>query len=251
MKNLAELDCKQNALELSIIIPAFNEALRIGPTLVDLNEKLRSVSDSREILVVNDGSRDDTAAVVEALYGTISGLRLIGGDENRGKGHALRTGMLAARGAIRVMADADGATDWRDLDALIAPIAAGDCAVVIGSRYIDGARVEVKQPWLRRVFSRLANRLIQRLLLPGVVDAHCGFKAFSADAASRLFSVASTDGWSIDLEILALCRKWELGFVEIPVRWCDDDRSQVRAGQDLWNSTAEFWQIKRRIEKCV
>jgi dolichyl-phosphate beta-glucosyltransferase len=217
-------------MELSLIIPAFNEAQRIGPTLRDAHRFLTARPASFEIIVVDDGSIDDTVALVTALAAELPGLRVLCSSANRGKGHAVRLGMRAAAGRTRVFADADGSTPIAELEALLRALAAG-ADIAIGSRYLPTSQVTRPQPWHRRAWSRLVNRVVQHVLLPGVVDTHCGFKAFTATAAARTFATCTVDGWSFDLEVLA--RAYATGFriQEVPVRWENDERSKARLRQ--------------------
>ncbi|MBF9238057.1 glycosyltransferase family 2 protein [Hymenobacter sp. BT683] len=214
-------------MELSLIIPAFNEAQRIGPTLQRVHRFLAARPARFEILVVDDGSTDDTVALVTALAGKLPGLRVLCSPANRGKGHAVRVGMLAATGRVRLFSDADGSTPIEELDPLLQALAAG-ADIAIGSRYLAASRVTRPQPWGRRVWSRLVNRVVQRVLLPGVVDTHCGFKAFTAAAAAKTFAACTVDGWSFDLEVLARARAHGLRIREVPVRWENDERSKAR-----------------------
>ena len=217
-------------MELSLIIPAFNEARRIEPTLRSAYRFLAARSASFEIIVVDDGSTDDTVALVTALAGELPGLRVLCSPANRGKGHAVRLGMRAATGQVRLFCDADGSTPIDELDALLQALAAG-ADIAIGSRYLAASRVTRPQPWLRRVWSRLVNRVVQRVLLPGVADTHCGFKAFTAAAATHTFGACTVDGWSFDLEVLARARAHGFRIQEVPVRWANDARSKARLRQ--------------------
>ncbi|MDQ2770608.1 MAG: glycosyltransferase family 2 protein [Bacteroidota bacterium] len=217
-------------MELSLIIPAFNEAQRIGPTLRRAHRFLATRPARFEILVVDDGSTDDTVAVVTALASELPGVRVLCSPANRGKGHAVRLGMRAATGHIRLFSDADGSTPIEELDPLLQALAEG-VDVAIGSRYLVASRVTRPQPWFRRAWSRLANRVVQRMLLPGVADTHCGFKAFTATAAERIFGACTVDGWSFDLEVLARARALGFRIREVPVRWENDERSKARLRQ--------------------
>src|SRR5438132_3400475 len=146
---------------------------------------------------------------------------------NKGKGAAVRMGMLAARGQIRVMCDADCSMPPEQMPRLLAPIIACEAEIAIGSRYVEGAKSDVKQPLYRVLWSRLCNKVIQRSLVPGVRDTQCGFKAFTAEAARDLFRYGRIDGWAFDLEILALARRRGLLIEEVGVEWTDDARSRV------------------------
>jgi dolichyl-phosphate beta-glucosyltransferase len=237
--------------ELSIVIPAYNEELRLLPTLNRLEAFLRAQALSYEIVVVDDGSRDGTAALVERTAETMANLRLVRQSPNRGKGAAVRVGMLAASGQIRVMCDADGSMPADQLTALLAPIVAGKAAIAIGSRYAPGARTATPQPRYRVLWSRLCNKVIQRTLVPGVRDTQCGFKAFTADAARELFAVARIDGWAFDLEVLALARRRGIEIAEVGVEWQDDARSRVNPWADMWKVIREALTIRRNLRHGV
>ena len=238
-------------VDLSIVVPAYNEEHRIAPTLARLSAHLSSQAMSWEIVVVDDGSRDATCAVVEAAMVRIPNLRLVRQTPNRGKGAAVRLGMLEARGQIRVMSDADGSMPPEQLPRLLAPIVACKADIAIGSRYAPGARTDVKQPLYRVLWSRLANLAIQRSLVPGVRDTQCGFKAFTAEAARALFELGRIDGWAFDLEILALARRAGYSIAEVGVEWTDDRRSRVNPLRDMWKVMREALTIRKNLRRGV
>lgn len=233
--------------DISVIFPAYNEVERIRPTLHSFDQELAKTNYNYEIVVVDDGSTDGTADFIESLQILIPNLRVIRCIENQGKGHAVKVGMLNALGNIRIMADADGSTPASELKALIQPILDGKADVSIGSRYTNGAVIEQKQPWYRRVWSRLANKVIQRLLLPGIVDTQCGFKAFRVDAAETAFAYGKTKGWSFDLEILAYAKSKEFRITEVPVHWADDARSKGKFW-DAPKTIIELYKIRKRLK---
>ncbi|HEU4734014.1 MAG TPA: dolichyl-phosphate beta-glucosyltransferase [Kofleriaceae bacterium] len=238
-------------VDLSIVVPAYNEEHRLPPTLARLSAFLSAQPVSWEIVVVDDGSRDATCAVVEAAMAHIPNLRLVRQSPNRGKGAAVRLGMLEARGQIRVMSDADGSMPPDQLPRLLAPILACKAEIAIGSRYAEGARSDVKQPFYRVLWSRLANQAIQRSLVPGVRDTQCGFKAFTAEAARHLFQLGRIDGWAFDLEILALARRAGYEIAEVGVAWTDDRRSRVNPLKDLWKVVREAMTIRTNLRRGV
>ena len=238
-------------VDLSVIVPAYNEEHRILPTLDRLHAYLSQQPLRYEIVVVDDGSKDRTVNVVSLKMATIPNLRLVRQSPNRGKGAAVRRGMLAARGQIRVMCDADGSMPPEQLPKLLAPIISCRADIAIGSRYAEGAKTDAKQPFYRVLWSRLANRVIQRSLVPGVRDTQCGFKAFTAEAARNLFRYARIDGWAFDLEILALARRRGYGIAEIGVEWKDDRRSRVNPLKDMWKVIREAMTIRRNLRRGV
>jgi glycosyltransferase involved in cell wall biosynthesis len=238
--------------DLSIVIPAYNEEQRITPTLDRLHAFLAGGARTYEIVVVDDGSADGTADLVEKLaLERIPHLRVVRSTPNRGKGAAVRVGMLAARGEVRVMCDADGSMPPEELPKLLAKIATGNVEIAIGSRYADGAAPNTSQPRWRVLWSRLCNKVIQRYLVPGVRDTQCGFKAFTADAARDLFGRARIDGWAFDLEVLALARRRGWGIAEVGVTWTDDRRSRVNPLRDLWKVIKEALTIRRNLKSGV
>lgn len=173
---------------LSVIIPAYNEAKRISKTLVDIDQKLSKETFDYEIIVVCDGSTDNTAEVVRGFLGAIKNLRLIDNKGNHGKGAVVRQGMLESRGVIRLFADADNSTSIDQFNRMIPYFSSGGGTgssinerydVVIGSRTIKGAVLDPAEPWYRQLPGKMGNILIQLLLLPGIWDTQCGFKGFT------------------------------------------------------------------------
>ncbi len=238
-------------VDLSVIVPAYNEELRLPPTLDRLHAFLSAQPLRYEIVIVDDGSKDKTCDVVEAAMTRIPHLRLVRQLPNAGKGAAVRRGMLAARGQIRVMCDADCSMPPEQLPRLLAPIIACKAEIAIGSRYADGAKTDVKQPFYRVLWSRLANKVIQRSLVPGIKDTQCGFKAFTAEAARDLFKRGKIDGWAFDLEILALARRRGFAIEEVGVEWKDDNRSRINPLKDLWKVIKEALTIRRNLKTGV
>jgi len=216
-----------SAPALSIVIPAFNEVARLPATLARLRESLSQRAGETEIVVVDDGSVDATADAAREAGGR--GLVLLRHQPNRGKGYAVRRGMLAARGARRLMTDADLSTPLEDLSRLEDELEGG-ADIAIGSRAVAGARIEVHQPVYREMMGRVFNRLVQLLLLPGLKDTQCGFKLFSAEAAERAFGLCRLDGFSFDVEALYIARRRGLRIAEVPVTWRNDAASRVSLG---------------------
>ncbi|QQG42625.1 MAG: glycosyltransferase family 2 protein [Candidatus Giovannonibacteria bacterium] len=235
---------------LSVIIPAYNEAERLPKTLRRFDEYFAAQPYSYEILVVNDGSRDGTAAVVNKMAGEIKNLRLIDRGKNMGKGHTVREGMLAANGRIRLFADADNATDISHFDKM-RPLFDGGYDIVICSRDpkdAKGAKLVVRQPLWKELLGNLGNLYIQLLAVRGIWDTQCGFKAFRDYAAERIFSLAKVNRWAFDVEALALARKLNYKIGIVPANWVNDPRTAVRLSSYL-HTLWEVFKISRNIRK--
>jgi dolichyl-phosphate beta-glucosyltransferase len=220
--------------DLSVVIPAYNEAERLPRSLARIVEFLRGWGGSYEVVVVDDGSTDGTAArVAESAL-------VIRHDENRGKGHAVRTGMLRARGRRRLMTDADLSTPIEELPRLMARMDEG-FGVVIASRAMEASRIEVRQPWYREGMGRLFNVFVRLIALPGLKDTQCGFKLFTAEAAAEAFGPARLDGFSFDVETLFIAKKRGHRIAEVPVVWRNDAATRV----GLWRGFIAFADLLR------
>ena len=218
--------------ELSIVIPAFNEEARLPVTIPMLLEHLLSSGRSWEVLVVDDGSQDRTAEVVRDLAVAEPRLRVLE-EPHRGKGGAVRAGMLAARGRYRFLCDADFSMPVLELDRFLPPYL-HDWDVAIATREGPGA-VRVGEPLHRHLMGRVFNSLIQALLLPGIEDSQCGFKCFTARAAEFLFPRQTVEGFAFDVEVLYLARQQGMRIVEVPITWHYMDASSVKPVRDTWN----------------
>ncbi|MGH7817057.1 MAG: dolichyl-phosphate beta-glucosyltransferase, partial [Candidatus Binatia bacterium] len=221
----------QADIDLSVIVPAYNEAARIGKTLERLQNYLAQSAFSYEVLVVSDGSKDGTPDIVRRLAQGIPQLEVIDRPVNRGKGFTVKEGMLKASGRIRLFTDADNSTDIAHFDKML-PLFDQGSDVVIASRNdldVAGAQQAVSQAWYKRIVGRLGNRIVQRLAVPGIWDTQCGFKAFRAEAAERIFSQTTVERWGFDIEVIALARALNYKIGIIPAHWINDDRSHVRS----------------------
>jgi dolichyl-phosphate beta-glucosyltransferase len=223
---------------LSVVIPAFNEAARLPRTLERMRTFLEARGGTHEILVVDDGSSDDTVASARAAGG--EALTILANGVNRGKGFSVRRGMLAARGERRLMSDADLSTPIEELDALWARMDEG-FDVVIASRALPLSRIEVHQGAFRENMGRLFNLLVRMAVLPGLRDTQCGFKLFSAAAAQAAFARSRLDGFAFDVEALFVARQLGFRLAELPVVWRNDAATRV----GWWKGMTAFADILR------
>jgi len=230
---------------LSIIIPAYNEAERLPATLKNVQNFLAKQSYKAEVVVVNDGSKDATAAVVRKIAKTFPELHLIDNVANKGKGGVVNQGMLAAKGEFRLFMDSDGSTPIEEVGKLLAVREGND--VVIGSRHLDPDSIKIKPSLKRRIISRLSNMLIQSFALPGIRDTQCGFKLFSAEATEKVFPRQTDWGWLFDVELLVIAREQGLKIKEVAVDWSDADHSTLRASRAVRQSLRELLQINQGI----
>ncbi|MEE2663380.1 MAG: dolichyl-phosphate beta-glucosyltransferase [Myxococcota bacterium] len=224
-------------VELSVVVPAYREAERISDSLRQIDAYLAARASGAEIVVVDDGSSDDTANVVrEIARGLVTPLRLLISQRNRGKGHALKLGFAASRGARILFTDADLSTPIECADAVLAPLDEG-FDLVLGSRKMEGARLEIRQPWLRESLGKVFTR-IARVLIADVSDVTCGFKAFRGDVGRDLFSRVRIDDWSFDAELLLISVHRGCRFTEVPVAWQDRAGTKVRLVRDILSTLA-------------
>jgi dolichyl-phosphate beta-glucosyltransferase len=220
------------APQLSIIIPAYNEAKRILGTLETLQEYVAGNRWQAEVIVVNDGSSDETAEVVESYRSRWNVLQLIDNGGNRGKGFSVRNGALAAQGEIFLFTDADLSAPITEAPKLIDPIANGECDVAFGSRAVDRSLIGVHQSPFRETSGRIFNVFVQGLTGLPFKDTQCGFKAFRRSAARSLFERQTIMGFGFDPEILYIAKKRGLRLREIPVRWNHVEGTTVRFLRD-------------------
>jgi len=210
---------------LSVVVPAFNEAAGIFRTINDIQEEMGRLGGDAELIVVDDGSLDETAAIVADIARSDARVKLVRA-AHAGKGATVRRGMLEARGTWRFLADADLSMPISELKRFLDAAAAQDADVIVGSREARGAR-RVGEPWSRHVIGRVFNWAVKLLVFRGIDDTQCGFKLFSARAAQVLFPLQQLDGFGFDVEILFLARRAGLVIREIPITWVYRQESKV------------------------
>jgi len=239
-----ELPHGADAPTLSVIIPAYNEAERISPYLDAIHTYFAARTEAYEVLVANDGSSDHTAATVRARMKEDGRLGLVHYDRNRGKGHAVRMGMLAARGRLRLFADADGSTPITELERLRLKLDTAGFDVAVGSRQLSSQEVQ-RQIKPHRYFMGQCFRLLRRLSLNvSVLDSQCGFKLFKAAAAEKLFPASKIDGFAFDVELLFLAQRAELKVTEVAVNWNDSNSTRVNLLTDPFKMLRDMLRVR-------
>jgi dolichyl-phosphate beta-glucosyltransferase len=231
------------SLFLSIVVPAFNEERRLGATLTALCDYLRPQPWAWEVRVVDDGSRDQTASVAESFSRSEPRV-VVQREPHRGKGGAVKAGILGARGAYRFICDADLSMPIHEIAKFLPPRLT-DFQVAIGSREGAAAR-RVGEPAYRHVMGRIFNLFVQRLVLPGIEDSQCGFKMFTADAATAIFPLVTVDGWAFDVEALTVARAQGMRVIEVPIEWHYGRESQLSMVRDGVGMARELLRIKLR-----
>jgi dolichyl-phosphate beta-glucosyltransferase len=212
--------------QYSIVIPAYNEAARIPATLEAVLACVRSRGWSAEIVVVDDGSRDETACIVRGYAAHSPEVRLLENPGNRGKGYSVRNGLLRSLGEIVMFTDADLSAPIEEAEGLFAAIDRG-ADIAIGSRWLERARQTIRQPLYRQLFGRCFNGVTRAVMGLPFADTQCGFKAFTRSAAQTVFQLQTIDRWGFDPEILFIALKRGYRIEEVPVSWAHDERSRI------------------------
>jgi dolichyl-phosphate beta-glucosyltransferase len=216
--------------ELSIVIPAFNEELRLPITLAEISAYIRASGRETEVIVVDDGSTDRTADIVNSFRGDIQHLRVVANERNRGKGYSVRHGMMEARGRNVLFTDADLSAPIAETDKLLAALTDHD--VAIGSRALDRRLISVRQSVFREYAGIVFNFIVRVILRLPFVDTQCGFKAFRRERCTVIFQQQRIERFGFDPELLYLARHHGLGAVEIPVRWAHSPATKVSMLRD-------------------
>jgi dolichyl-phosphate beta-glucosyltransferase len=230
---------------LSVVIPAHNEESRIAQTLAAIRSFLEARDFSSEIIVVDDGSTDRTAEIAARALEGIAGSRIVRLPRNRGKGAAVREGILQTGGKLILFSDADLSTPIEELDKLLPWIAKG-FDVIIGSRALPGSDIQVRQSRIREFMGKTFNFLVRLFIMKGIRDTQCGFKLFRREAALCVFPMIRTEGFSFDVEALHLCRGLDFRIQEVPIVWRHCPQSKVRMIRSSFAMLRDLWKIKRR-----
>ena len=238
---------------LSIVIPAYNEAARLGNTLPAVVTYLRQNWPDSEVIVVDDGSADNTAAIAREIFNSNGGLRtsIISYQSNLGKGRAVRLGLLAARGDVALFSDADLSTPITETPKLVEPIVKGEFDVTFGSRALDRELIGVHQPWRREQAGKVFNLVVRLATGLPFWDTQCGFKAFRMSVCRPLVEAATVDRFGFDVELLYLAFRAGLKLKEVPVRWDHNEGSKITLMSDSVRMVGEVSLIRQQARRGV
>ncbi len=231
----------QQEVLISVVIPAYNEEERVIPTIGAIASHLSDLCENWELILADDGSHDQTVELVRELG--FANLHVIEAEKNVGKGHAVRSGMLAARGKYILFTDADNSTPIQEVDRLLHHVQHEGYDIAIGSRAVAGSAEDHKS-FLRHLLSWGLRTLVQVGLQIGIKDTQCGFKLYRREAARRLFTAQTLPGFSFDLEILYLAGKWGYKVVEVPVAWVDAPGSKVDVKKEVQRFLRDLARIR-------
>jgi dolichyl-phosphate beta-glucosyltransferase len=228
---------------ISIVIPAYNEAERIGPTIETIHNYFSKKHQSFDILVINDGSKDNTTNIVLDFAKGIRNVKLLDSSINQGKGSSVRKGMIHAAHDLILLTDADLSTPIEEFEKL-APWMRKGYDIVIGSRGMKESEIILRQPWYRRMMGKAFNLFVRTLIVNDFRDTQCGFKLFRSEAATRIFRLSKIDGFAFDVEVLFIAKKMGYKIKEVPVRWIDSPHSKVSALRDPFRMFLDLLKIR-------
>lgn len=234
---------------ITIVVAAYNEENRLIPSLLAIRDYCMNKKLEYEIIVVDDGSTDKTRAVATEQIPRIPNLNVIGYDVNRGKGYALRTGVLASKGDEVLLTDADLSTPIEELPKLSDLLHNNVCDIAIGSRALALSRILKKQPWWRQGMGKMFNKIVKTIVVDGFDDTQCGFKLFTGESARTLFREARVNRFAYDVEILALAKKHGYRVREVPIVWINSPQSKVNPVIDSMQMFFDLLKIRARLGK--
>ena len=238
---------------VSIVVPAFDEQDRLGDSIRIITAFIEKSEQHAELIIVDDGSKDDTTKVAESVCAEFPNVesRVIRYEQNRGKGFAVKTGLLAARADVALFSDADLSTPIEEMRKLLGPIESGEFDVTFGSRALDRTLIGTHQPWRREQGGRVMNLIIKTMSDLPFLDTQCGFKAFRMDKFRSLLDLMTIDRFGFDVEFLYVAKHNGLQLSEIPVRWNNVEGSKVSVVRDTRRMMTELMQIRRNAKRGV
>ncbi len=247
MMSSGVIDSESSRYFLSVVIPAYDEEIRLRTSLPVLRDYLRNQDYLWEVIVVDDGSSDRTSKIPMEIFSESETVRVLENPGNRGKGYSVKQGLLAANGELILVTDADFSTPIEEFEKLRACLKEG-WDVAIGSRSLKDSDVQISQPWYREGMGRIFNVFVQMMVLRGFIDTQCGFKCFNRDKAVPVFSKMSLDGFCFDVELLFIAKKLGLKIKEVPVLWKDVAQSRVNILSEPVRMFLDLLRIRRNNE---
>lgn len=236
-------------MHLSIVIPVYNEERRIGRTLSRTIQYVRDRSIDAEIIVVDDGSTDNTVKIAKETSTGRFPVKILRNDKNRGKGYSVRHGILHSSGKYILFTDADSSTPIQEIRKLLPRLEKGECDVAIGSRALKGSKVRIRQPWFRMTMGKIFNLLVRIFLYTEFRDTQCGFKCFARKAAQEIFRLQKFDGFAFDIEIIAIAKLKGYRIKEVPVVWVNSLHSKVDPIRDASRMFVDIFRLKYNLYK--
>src|SRR2546425_8035909 len=238
---------------LAIVVPAYNEAMRLEQSLPVILDYLQKTTPTAELIVVDDGSNDETAAIAKRAFADAKsiGTRVITYQPNRGKGYAVRCGLLACQAPIALFSDADLSSPITEAPKLIEPIEQGEYDLTFGSRALDRRLIGIHQPWRREQGGRVFNLIVRLATGLPFWDTQCGFKAFRLSACRPIIEAATIDRFGFDVELLYVAQLAGLRLREIPVRWDDNPGSKVAVWRDSFRMLGEVKKIRKQVDRGI
>ncbi|MFA7685578.1 MAG: glycosyltransferase [Candidatus Gracilibacteria bacterium] len=233
--------------KLSIIVPAYNEAQRIVKTVISISDYIKTHKINAEIIIVDDGSKDKTTQVINVLANKIQDLRLVSYKPNQGKGFAVKKGVEESKGKFILFTDADNSTPIEEYENLKKSLDKASADIAIGSRYLPGSNVKIKQPFSRILIGRLGNLLIRFFLIENIQDTQCGFKLFKHEAAKNIFFFQKIKRFAFDMEALTIANHLGYKIIEIPVTWTNSADSRLRPVRDSIRTLRDLIFIKLNL----
>jgi glycosyltransferase involved in cell wall biosynthesis len=238
--------------DVSIIVPVYNEARRLPPSLRTMIAYFGGVRYTHEVIIVVEQSTDGTLDIARAATEGNPNFRVIDNQVHRGKGYAVKSGMLAARGAIRLFMDADLSVPLEEIDAFLRHFRDNPGHdVLLGNRQHPSSRIDRRQGWFRQKMGQTFNCVMRCFAPLQIRDTQCGFKAFRQRAAEEVFALQTIDGFAFDVEILLLARALGYTLHDLPVRWLNSPESKVRIVNDSLQMLRDTFPIKRRVDQAV
>lgn len=241
---MSEPSIKNNSIDLSVVIPCYNEEKRIGKTLDRVIDYLKGQSYSSEIRVIDDGSYDNTLNICKSYLEKFPQFYINNISNNHGKGYAVRVGMLASKGEFVLFSDADLSTPIEEVEKLYQSMKNNKADIAIGSRSLPESEIIRHQPWYRETMGKIFNKFVQQWAIPGIIDTQCGFKLFHQKVINQIFSRQKLWGFAFDVEILYIARQLGYRIAEVPIRWENSPTSKVNPIIDATKMLIELRKIR-------